>query len=436
MTESKSMGLWSATSIGVGAMVGAGIFSIFGTATQISGNAVYISFIIAGAIALLSTYSYAKLGVRYPSAGGPVEFLIHGFGDGILTGALNLLLWTGYIFGLALYAKGFALYALTLVPVASTGLWTNIFATLIIVIFTAVNFIGAKAVGKSELFIVSIKVGILLLFAVSGLFFIEPSNLSISEFPSTSNILFGAGIVFLAYQGFGLITNAAEDMVDPKKTLPRALYLSVIIVICIYVLVSITVIGNLSISTISTAKDYALAAAAQPFLGNSGFTIMAIAALFSTSSAINASLYGGANVSYLIAKEGELPAFFERKVWNRSTEGLFITSGLVILCINLLNLEGISMIASASLLVIYVAVNASHLRLVAETGAKRYLIGASLLSSIVFFVILVYYEILNSITTLVVFAFVLALCFIVEWAYRNYSSRILKTRTNGGKTYE
>jgi membrane protease YdiL (CAAX protease family) len=94
------------------------------------------------------------------------------------------------------------------------------------------------------------------------------------------------------------------------------------------------------------------------------------------------------------------------------------------------------MIASASLLVIYVAVNASHLRLVAETGAKRYLIWASLLSSIVFFVILVYYEILNSITTLVVFAFVLALCFIVEWAYRNYSSRILKTRTNGGKTYE
>ncbi|WMW24943.1 APC family permease [Methanolobus sediminis] len=432
MTESKSMGLWSATSIGVGAMVGAGIFSIFGTATQISGNAVYISFIIAGAIALLSTYSYAKLGVRYPSAGGPVEFLIHGFGDRILTGALNLLLWTGYIFALALYAKGFALYALTLVPVASTSLWTNVFATLIIVIFTAINFIGAKAVGKSELFIVSIKVGILLLFAVSGLFFIDSSNLSVTEFPSTSNILFGAGIVFLAYQGFGLITNAAEDMIDPQKTLPRALYLSVIIVICIYVLVSITVIGNLSISTISTAKDYALAAAAQPFLGNSGFTIMAIAALFSTSSAINASLYGGANISYLIAKEGELPAFFERKVWNRSTEGLFITSGLVILCINLLNLEGISMIASASLLVIYVAVNASHLRLVNETGAKHYIIWSSLISSIVFFGILVYYEILNSITTLVVFAFILALCFIVEWAYRNYSSRILKTRTNGG----
>ncbi|WP_319507728.1 APC family permease [uncultured Methanolobus sp.] len=429
MTENKSMGLWSATSIGVGAMVGAGIFSIFGTATQISGNAVYISFIIAGAIALLITYSYAKLGVRYPSAGGPVEFLIQGFGDGIISGGLNLLLWTGYIFGLVLYAKGFALYAMTFMPAGSTAIWSNIFATVIIIIFTAINFIGAKAVGRSELFIVSIKVGILLLFAISGLFFIQPVNLSIAQFPTTPNILFGAGIVFLAYQGFGLITNTAEDMDDPGKTLPRALYLSVLIVICIYVLVSFAVIGNLSMSEISTAKDYALAAAAKPYLGDIGFRIMAIAAIFSTSSAINASLYGGANVSYLIAKEGELPEFFERKVWNRSTEGLLITSGLVILCTNLLNLEGIGMLASASLLVIYMAVNLSHLRLSDETGAKRYLIYASLFSSLIFFGILIYYELLHSVATLIVFAVALIFCFIVEWTYKKYSRRTLKTRT-------
>jgi amino acid transporter len=429
MSESKSMGLWSATSIGFGAMVGAGIFSIFGTATQISGNAVYISFIIAGAIALLSTYSYAKLGVRYPSAGGPVEFLIQGFGDGILSGGLNLLLWTGYIFGLALYAKGFALYAMTFVPAGAAAIWSNVFATAIIVIFTAINFIGAKAVGKSELFIVSIKVGILLLFAISGLFFINPANLSVAQFPASSNILFGAGIVFLAYQGFGLITNAAEDMDDPEKNLPRALYLSVLIVICIYVLVSFVVVGNLSMSEISTTKDYALAAAAKPFLGDIGFKIMAIAALFSTSSAINASLYGGANVSYLIAKEGELPEFFERKVWNRSTEGLFITSGLVILCTNILNLEGIGMLASASLLVIYVAVNTAHLRLSGETGAKRYLIYASLFSTLIFFGILIYYEFLHSVTTLILFALVFIFCFTIEWTYRKYSRRTLKTRS-------
>lgn len=314
-------------------------------------------------------------------------------------------------------------------PAGSAAIWSNVFATAIIIVFTVINFIGSKAVGRSELFIVSIKIGILLLFAISGLFFIKPENLSVAQFPASSNILFGSGIVFLAYQGFGLITNAAEDMKCPEKTLPRALYLSVLIVICIYVLVSFAVIGNLSMSDISTAQDYALAAAAKPFLGDIGFKIMAIAALFSTASAINASLYGGANVSYLIAKEGELPDFFERKVWNRSTEGLFITSGLVIVCTNLFDLEGIGMLSSASLLVIYVAVNTAHLKLSGETGSKRCIIWASLLGSVVFFGILVYYEILNSMVTLVAFATVLMLCFLTEWLYRFHSRRVLKART-------
>ena len=133
--KERTMGLWSAISIGVGAMVGAGIFSIFGTAAHISGQAVYISFIIAGLIALLSTYSYAKLSVRYPSAGGPAEFLIRGFGDNIVTGGLNLMLWLGYIFGLSLYAKGFSYYALAFLPSGSPAFLSNVFATMILLLF-------------------------------------------------------------------------------------------------------------------------------------------------------------------------------------------------------------------------------------------------------------------------------------------------------------
>lgn len=425
----KSMGLYAATSIGVGAMVGAGIFSIFGTAVQISGNAVYISFIIAGLIALLNTYSYAKLGIQYPSAGGPVEFLLKGLGDGVLSGGLNLLLWIGYIFALSLYAKGFSYYAVTFLPQGSAGIWKNIFATAIVLVFTGINFIGTKTVGKSELFIVSIKVGVLLIFAAVGILYINPENLSISAWPGFGNIFFGAGMVFLAYQGFGLITNAAEDMENPRKTLPEALYLSVLLVILIYISVSLAVTGNLSVAEIENAKDYALAAASKPFLGDIGFKIMAIAALFSTSSAINASLYGGANISYLLAKEGRLPNFFERKVWKRSQEGLFITSGLVILCANFLQLEGIGMLASASSLLIYVAVNASHLRLLKETGAKSYLIWASLLSSLVFFSILIYYEYMNSKTTLGLLGVTILFCFAIEWAYRKQSGRVIIERT-------
>ena len=430
MNVTKSMGLYTATSIGVGAMVGAGIFSFFGTAVQISGSAVYVSFIIAGLIALLNAYSYAKMGVRYPSAGGPVEFLLKGFGDGILSGGLNLLLWVGYVFGLSLYAKGFSYYAVTFLPPGSTHIWANVFSTAIILVFTATNFIGAKAVAKSELFIVSIKVGILLLFAAAGILYMNPGNLSTSTWPSSKNIFFGAGMVFLAYQGFGLITNTAEDMENPEKTLPRALYLSVVLVIFIYVAVSLAVIGNLSVPGIENAKDYAIAAAAKPFLGNLGFKIMAFAALFSTSSAINASLYGGANISYVLAKEGRLPVFFERKVWKKGTEGLFITSGLVILLANFIPLDGIGMLSSASLLIIYIAVNVSHLRLLKETGARSWIIWTSLLSSLIFFGVLVYYEFVNSKITLGLLVITIIFCFSFEWIYRKSSGRSIKERTD------
>jgi len=428
MGTRKAIGLWSAISIGIGAMIGAGIFSILGVATGIAGHAMYISFIIAGLIALLSTYSFAKLGTRFPSAGGPVEFLIKGLGDNIISGGFNILLWFGYIFALALYARAFAGYATTFLPVNSPEIYLNIIATAIILIFTGINFIGTKAVGKSEIIIVSIKIAILILFVIAGFFFIKPENLSLGELPHISNVLFGAGIVFLAYQGFSLITNTAEDMENPKKTLPKALYSSVIIVMIIYVLVAITVLGNLPSQQIIDAKDYALAAAAKPFLGTIGFSLIAIAALFSTASGINATLYGGANVSYMIAKDGELPKVFERKIWKNSTEGLLITVALVLLFVNIFQLGSIAMLGSASLLIIYVAVNIGHLKILKETKANLIIIILSIITSIIFLGILIYYEIYHSPITILALLIVLLSSFIIEWLYRNYTTRKLKTR--------
>jgi len=260
-----------------------------------------------------------------------------------------------------------------------------------IFVFTLINFMGSKAVGNSELFIVGVKVTILLLFSLIGLFYAKFQLLSPSHWPGVNNILFAVAVVFMAYEGFGLITNAAEDMANPASTLPRALYMSVLIVIGIYVAVSLAVVGNLTIPEIIKARDYAMAEAAKPFLGTIGFKIIAIAALFSTSSAINATLYGGANVSYMIAKEGEVPKFFERKVWNRSIEGLFITAGFVILFTNIFDLAGIAMMGSAAFLIIYAAVNISHLYLYKETGAKLIMIWLSILGCLASFIVLFIY---------------------------------------------
>ena len=217
-------------------------------------------------------------------------------------------------------------------------------------------------------------------------------------------------------------------MKDPANTLPKALYLSVIIVIAIYIAVSTAVVGNLSLPEIIKAKDYALAEAAKPFLGLIGFKIMAVAALFSTSSAINATLYGGANVSYMIAKEGELPEFFERKAWGKGIEGLFITAGLVILFTNLFDLGRIAMLGSAAFLLIYAAVDIGHLKLCKETGANPVLIWLSILGCLSVFIVLVYYLLNHSILTLVVLGIVLLLSFGIEFIYRSATYRSLKIR--------
>ena len=423
----KPIGIWSAVAIGVGGMIGAGIFSILGIATTITGNLIYISFLIGGAIALLSTYSYAKLGTKFPSAGGPVEFLLRGFGDGILSGGFTFLLWIGYIFALSVYAEAFGSYAATFLPNHS-GLSVTILAALIILIFTSINFLGPKIVGRSEILIVGIKVGILITFAVVGLFFIKPSLLIISHFPPVTDLLTASALLFLGYQGFGLITNTAEDIRNPEKNISRALYLAVVLVIIIYVLVSVMVVGNLTIPEIANTADYALAAAAEPFAGAIGFTIMAIAAIISTSSAINATLYGGANVSYLMAKKGELPKFFNRTTWRDSKEGLIITSAMVILFTIFLNLSSVALMGSALFLIIYTGVNFAHLKIYKETNANKNIIWLAILGCLFALTVLVYYQIYNSPLNIELLVTVVAATFLIEFIYRKYTKRALKKR--------
>src|SRR3712207_3269252 len=249
--------------------------------------------------------------------------------------------------------------------------------------------------GQAETAIVAIKVGVLVLFIAGGIFFVEPDRLAPAGWAEPQNLLFGAGILFIGYEGFGLITNAAGEMTNPRRELPRAIYLAVGIVILIYVLVAIVVIGNLSISALKAAEDSALAEAARPFLGQFGFTLIAIAALLSTSSAVNATLFGAANVSYQVAKDGELPDSFTRKVWSHNSEGLFITSGLVAVFVVLFDLGPIAMMGSAAFLIVYAVVCLGHLRVHRQTGAQPAIIWASLITLLAMFVLLMIYIMSN-----------------------------------------
>jgi amino acid transporter len=364
---------WEVVAIGVGGMVGGGIFAVLGLSVQLTGGGAPIAFLVGGIIALLTAYSYARLSVAYPSQGGTVEFLNRAFGRGLLTGSLNVLLWIGYIVMLALYAYAFAEYGATLLGMESSALARHLLLTGVILGLATLNAAGASAVGGAELWIVGIKVTILTLFAAVGLTTVTPQRLAPATWSAPLPLLAGGMLVFLAYEGFELIANTAADVADGRRTLPRAYFTAVGAVVLLYVAVAAATVGNLPVPQIVASRDYALAEAAKPVLGQAGFALIAVAAVLSTASAINATLYGAARVSYVIAKEGELPAAFERRTWNQPIEGLALTAGTTLLVANLFDLSSIATMGSAGFLVIFAMVNAANARRARETQSRRWL---------------------------------------------------------------
>jgi amino acid transporter len=375
MSESteKNLGYWEVTSIGVGGMVGGGIFAVLGLSVKLTGGGAPVAFLLAGIVALFTSYSYARLSVTFPSQGGTVAFLDRAYGPGLLTGGVNILLWISYIVMLSLYAYAFGSYGASLFPAGSQPFWKHVLITGSIVAITGLNLLNAKLIGEAEDWIVLIKVVILLLFIGVGIWGIDSHRLAPAAWSSPLKLVAGGMIIFLAYEGFELIANTAQDVKNAEKILPWAFYSSVGFVIVLYVLVAIVTVGSLPVDKLVAAKDYALAEAARPSLGQTGFLLIAVAAMLSTASAINATVYGAARLSYVIAKDGELPDIMEKKVWGKPVEGLLITAGFTLLIANLADLSSMSTMGSAGFLLIFAAVNGANALLAKDTGSRSWI---------------------------------------------------------------
>jgi len=361
-----SLGVGPLVAIGIGGMVGGGIFSVLGVTVQVAGAGAYLSFVVGGVVAALTGFSYARLSVAVRSRGGTATFLDRAFGIGV-AGPLNLLLWLSYFVMLGLYAVAFGAYLAALLGLDPSGGWQRVFASAVVVAFAALNLAGARLVGRAESLLVYFKLTVLVVFCVGGLAFVDTRRISPAAFPSLAAIVYAGTLIFLAYEGFELIANASEDARDPERSLPRAYLVAIATVICIYVLVAFVAVGNLAPAKISADRDYALAAAAEPFLGSAGFKLIALAAVVSTSSAINATLYGAAKFTYLMARDGELPERLGKPIWDRPVGGLLATALGTLVIVNTVNIEGISLMGSAGFLIIFAAVNLAAKRLLANT---------------------------------------------------------------------
>ena len=430
--QDKQIGFWSTVAIGIGGMVGGGIFAVLGLAVQMANGGTPLAFLISGLVALITAYSYAKLSVAYPSRGGTVEFLNQAFGTGVFTGGMNILLWLSYIIMLSLYAYAFGGYGASFFSAASQPFWRHIFISGVVLIFMFLNVLGTKAVGKAENYIVATKLLILLLFTGIGLANMNVSSVAPSTWSSPLELIAGGMVIFLAYEGFELIANTAENVRNPGKTLPRAYFTAVIFVIVLYVLVSLVTVGNLAIDKIVAAKDYALAEAARPLLGSAGFILIAVAALLSTASAINATLYGTTRVSYIIAKDGELPKNLERNIWRKPIEGLLITSALTLLAANLFDLTSISLMGSSGFLLIFAAVNGANARLAGNNRFRRTISLIGLAICLAALATLIVRRAMTSPGEILVLVIMVAVSFLIEIIYRRATKRTLKPDHKSG----
>jgi len=428
MSKRKAFGLWSAIFLGMGSMVGAGIFIVIGQAGAMAGNLVWLSFILGALIALLSGYSLAKLAIRYPSRGGITEYLVQSFGENIFSGSVSILFYFAQLVAIAAVAKSFGTYASTFIQGGSDGFWINLFAVGVVGIFTFINLIGASSVAKAENLIVTLKLLVLVLFALVALFSIDPERLSVAQMPPIKDMLFAVGLTFFAYQGFSVITNTVEDMENPQTTIMHAMILAISLVALLYVLTSVAVLGNLSLEEVIKTKDYALAEASKPIFGAWGFKIMAVTALVATASAINATLYAVTEIGYSMAKEGNLPKVYEYNIYN-SFEGLLVSALLVVPMILFFNLAQITTVATVVMLVVQGITHLGHFFKRSETGAHGFLILSTVIAMFGVAGLTLYstHQSMPNIMLYLIGTFIMA--FVVEALLRLMTKRVINKQT-------
>jgi amino acid transporter len=424
-----SISLMGALFIGIGSMVGAGIFALFGEAGTIAGAAVWVSFLIGGIIALLQGYSFAKLGAKYPSSGGMIAWIVRGFGKGLFTGGVVMLGYFSVLIVTAMVAVTFGNYATGLInQIFNTTLdpiWVKILAAAIIILLTFVNSINAETVTKVQSAIVTIVLIILTGFAIAMLSQMNVSLLAPSDYPPMSKVFASVALTFFAYLGFGVISFVGGDIENPKKNMPRAMYLSIGLTMVLYVALAVGVFGTLTVEEVIKNADTALAVAAYPIFGAAGVILISISALFSTTGAINSQLYASIGATYAMAKDGTLPPVFayKRRWRTGGTQGLVISSILILALALLFDVAAIASIGSAVALAIFTLITIAHLRMTKETGASKIVLVFSLIGTVLAILLFCWNTLITSPQTFAILVATIILAWVVEAIWRAISRR-------------
>ena len=350
-----SLGIWAAWAIGVGGMVGGGIFSTLGVVISSAGHWAALSFVLGGMIAWATGHSLAALTVDADEAGGIYSFLR----DRGHKGAARLSAWAllaGYVLTSAVYAYTFGAY---LGEAIGGPVWLpKACAFAVMAVMTALNLRGAGQASGVEIAIVVVKLAILAALAAFGLAQFDASKLSIASQPGWIGVVIGAASVFMAYEGFELLAYDYDEMEDRKALMKRIMPLTIGSAMLIYVAVSLAVPMLTGTQAIIQKGEVAIALAGQAALGTAGLIATTLAAAFSTGSAINATLFSSARLAREVADDGALPASLGRKNAEGSPYfSVLAIAGLATVLALIGGLDGLVSGASVVFLLVFGSVN-------------------------------------------------------------------------------
>lgn len=292
--QANSLSLIGAVSMGTGVMIGAGIFALTGQVAELAGNLFPLAFFVGAIITGFSAYSYVKMSNAYPSAGGIAMILEKAYGRGTVTGACAILMALSMVINESLVARTFGTYTLQLFNVEQNSLLVPVLGVGLLIFAFVINVSGNRAVGVFALIMALIKILGIATFGIASLWVAK----SVTG-PAAENATDGSFVGFvaalaltiLAYKGFTTITNSGSEVVDPHRNVGRAIIISIVICVVIYLLVAFGVGSNLTLPEIIAAKDFALAEAAKPLLGDYGLWFTVALAIVATASGLIASVF-------------------------------------------------------------------------------------------------------------------------------------------------
>ncbi len=357
-------------------MIGAGIFVLTGLAAEIAGPAAILVFALNGVVTVLTGISYAELASAIPKSGGGYVFVREVF-SGPTSFLMGWMLSFAYMIAGALYALGFSSNFVEFVHLYWAGLptgpvWHILYALTVVGLFALLNAVSTEASGGAETVVTIIKIIILLVFAGFGAFAVEGSNFEpfFAKDDSSVAILKAMGLTFIAFEGYDLIATVTEEVENPRENIPKAIFISLVATVAIYLIVVWVAIGTLGAEELGRAGETGIAEAATsfmptiPLLGE-GAALIVFGAVFSTVSALNAVVIASSRVVFAMGREDQLPNPLGQISARFGTPlaAVVVSAAVMLGSVVFLPIEQVGRVSSLFFLVSFVVVNWSVIRL-------------------------------------------------------------------------